>query len=126
MSIFVLNFSCGDDSQAVPGLFHSCPMEPMEQTESDLPLEKDLCSDIEGISQLDGTGDVSSNEQIPHAKDKEENELVGFIDSEDLRVLDDEEDYDEECDSSSNIESSCSDGDNEDLQIDIVEEVIYV
>ncbi|NXR26872.1 TF2AY factor, partial [Cinclus mexicanus] len=92
------------------------------QTESDLPLEKDLCSDIEGISQLDGTGDVSSNEQIPHAKDKEENELVGFIDSEDLRVLDDEEDYDEECDSSSNIESSCSDGDNEDLQIDIVEE----
>ncbi|NXM82236.1 TF2AY factor, partial [Oenanthe oenanthe] len=92
------------------------------QTESDLPLEKDLCSDIEGISQLDGTGDASSNEQIPHTKDKEENELVGFIDSEDLRVLDDEEDYDEECDSSSNVESSCSDGDNEDLQIDIVEE----
>uniref|UniRef100_A0A8C9ND13 Ral transcription factor IIA subunit 1 like n=1 Tax=Serinus canaria TaxID=9135 RepID=A0A8C9ND13_SERCA len=83
---------------------------------------KDLCSDIEGISQLDGTGDVSSKEQIPHTKDKEENEFIGFIDSEDLRVLDDEEDYDEECDSSSNIESSGSDGDNEDLQIDIVEE----
>uniref|UniRef100_A0A8C3MLJ2 Uncharacterized protein n=1 Tax=Geospiza parvula TaxID=87175 RepID=A0A8C3MLJ2_GEOPR len=92
------------------------------QAESDLPLEKDLCSDIEGISQLDGTGDVSSKEQIPHTKDKEENEFIGFIDSEDLRVLDDEEDYDEECDSSSNIESSGSDGDNEDLQIDIVEE----
>ncbi|NWH87332.1 TF2AY factor, partial [Aegithalos caudatus] len=92
------------------------------KTESDLPLEKDLCSDIEGISQLDGTGDVSSKEQIPHTKDKEENELIGFIDSEDLRVLDDEEDYDEECDSSSNMESSCSDGDNDDLQIDIVEE----
>ncbi|NWH36839.1 TF2AY factor, partial [Chloropsis hardwickii] len=92
------------------------------QTESDLPLEKDLCSDIEVISQLDGTGDVSSKEQIPHTKDKEENEFIGFIDSEDLRVLDDEEDYDEECDSSSNMESSCSDGDNEDLQIDIVEE----
>ncbi|NWV88773.1 TF2AY factor, partial [Machaerirhynchus nigripectus] len=94
----------------------------VEQTESDLPLEKDLCSDIAGISQLDGTGDVSSKEQIPHTKDKEENEFIGFIDSEDLRVLDDEEDYDEECDSSSNMESSCSDGDNEDLQIDIVEE----
>ncbi|NXB84209.1 TF2AY factor, partial [Vidua chalybeata] len=92
------------------------------QTESDLPLEKDLCSDIEGISQLDGTGDVSSKEQIPQTKDKEENEFIGFIDSEDLRVLDDEEDYDEECDSSSNTESSCSDGDNENLQIDIVEE----
>ncbi|XP_023778733.1 stonin-1 isoform X2 [Cyanistes caeruleus] len=93
-----------------------------DKTESDLPLEKDLCSDIEGISQLDGTGDVSSKEQIPHTKDKEENEFIGFIDSEDLRALDDEEDYDEECDSSSNMESSCSDGDNEDLQIDIVEE----
>ncbi|KAF2985525.1 hypothetical protein EK904_009023 [Melospiza melodia maxima] len=93
-----------------------------KQAESDLPLEKDLCGDIEGISQLDGTGDVSSKEQIPHTKDKEENEFIGFIDSEDLRVLDDEEDYDEECDSSSNIESSGSDGDNEDLQIDIVEE----
>ncbi|NWV22190.1 TF2AY factor, partial [Origma solitaria] len=103
-------------------LFHSHHMEPTEQTESDLPLGKDLCSDIEGISQLDGTGDVSSKEQIPHTKDKEENEFIGFIDSEDLRVLDDEEDYDEECDSSSNIESSCSDGDNEDLQIDIAEE----
>ncbi|NXO92861.1 TF2AY factor, partial [Certhia brachydactyla] len=96
--------------------------EPTEQTESDLPLGKDLCSDIEGISQLDGTGDVSSKRQMPHTKDKEENEFIGFIDSEDLRVLDDEEDYDEECDSSSNMESSCSDGDNEDLQIDIVEE----
>ncbi|NWW41138.1 TF2AY factor, partial [Panurus biarmicus] len=93
-----------------------------DKTESDLPLEKDLCSDIEGISQLDGTGDVSSKEQIPHTKDKGENELIGFIDSEDLKVLDDEEDYDGECDSSSNMESSCSDGDNEDLQIDIVEE----
>ncbi|NXO22522.1 TF2AY factor, partial [Cisticola juncidis] len=97
-------------------------VEPTEQTESDLPLEKNLCSDIEGISQLDGTGDVSSKDQIPLRKDKEENELIGFIDSEDPRVLDDEEDYDEECDSSSNMESSCSDGDNEDLQIDIVEE----
>ncbi|XP_053794659.1 TFIIA-alpha and beta-like factor isoform X2 [Vidua macroura] len=98
-------------------------MASSDKTESDLPLEKDLCSDIEGISQLDGTGDVSSKEQIPQTKDKEENEFIGFIDSEDLRVLDDEEDYDEECDSSSNTESSCSDGDNENLQIDIVEEI---
>ncbi|NXC98242.1 TF2AY factor, partial [Certhia familiaris] len=98
------------------------PFVSQQQTESDLPLGKDLCSDIEGISQLDGTGDVSSKGQMPHTKDKEENEFIGFIDSEDLRVLDDEEDYDDECDSSSNMESSCSDGDNEDLQIDIVEE----
>ncbi|XP_064271234.1 TFIIA-alpha and beta-like factor isoform X4 [Passer domesticus] len=97
-------------------------MASSDKMESGLPLEKGLCSDIEGISQLDGTGDVSSKEQIPHTKDKEENEFIGFIDSEDLRVLDDEEDYDEECDSSSNLESSGSDGENEDLQIDIVEE----
>ncbi|NXU18947.1 TF2AY factor, partial [Pardalotus punctatus] len=94
----------------------------LEQMELDLPLEKDVCSDIEGISQLDGTSDVSSKEQIPHTKDKEENEFICFIDSEDLRILDDEEDYVEECDSSSNMESSCSDGDNEDLQIDVAEE----
>ncbi|NWV85793.1 TF2AY factor, partial [Dasyornis broadbenti] len=93
-----------------------------DKTESDLPLEKDLCGDIEGISQLDGTGDISSEEQIPHTKDKEENEFIGSIDSEDLRVLEDEEDYDEECDTFSNMESSCSDGDNEDLQTDIADE----
>ncbi|NXC06496.1 TF2AY factor, partial [Orthonyx spaldingii] len=93
-----------------------------DKTGSDLPLEKDLCSDTEAITQLDGTGDVSSEEQTPHTKDKEDNEFIGFIDPEDLRVLDDEEDYDEECDRSSNMESSCSDGNNEDLQIDIVEE----
>ncbi|NXY17319.1 TF2AY factor, partial [Atrichornis clamosus] len=92
------------------------------QTGSDLRLEKEICSDLEGISQLDGTDDVSSKEEIPHSRDKEENEFIGFTESEDLKVLDDEEDYDEECDSSSDMESSCSDGDNEDLQIDIVEE----
>ncbi|NWW79567.1 TF2AY factor, partial [Climacteris rufus] len=92
------------------------------QLGSALPLEKDLCSDIAAIAQLDGTGDVSAKEQIPHAKANEENEFVGFIESEDLRVLDDEDDYDEECDSSSNLESSCSEGENEDLQTNVVEE----
>ncbi|NXE92258.1 TF2AY factor, partial [Menura novaehollandiae] len=100
----------------------SAKVRPFISLLSDLRLEKEICSDIQGISQLDGTGDVSSKEEIPHTKDKEENEFIGFIESEDLKVLDDEEDYDEECDSSSNMESSCSDGDNEDLQIEIVEE----
>ncbi|NXK95804.1 TF2AY factor, partial [Formicarius rufipectus] len=92
------------------------------QTDSNFRSEKDICSDIEGIIQLDGTSDVSSKEEIPHTKEKEENEFIGIIESEDLKVLDDEEDCDEECDSTSNTESSCSDGDNEDLHIDIVEE----
>uniref|UniRef100_A0A8C3KPX5 General transcription factor IIA subunit 1 like n=1 Tax=Calidris pygmaea TaxID=425635 RepID=A0A8C3KPX5_9CHAR len=97
-------------------------MEPAEQMESNLQSEKDICSDIEGIIQLDGTGDVSPKEEIPHTKDREENEFTGFIESEDLKVLEDEEGDDEECDSISNVESSSSGGDNEEPQIDTVEE----
>ncbi|KAM9297229.1 TFIIA-alpha and beta-like factor [Morus bassanus] len=97
-------------------------MEPTEQMESNLQSEKDICSDIEGIIQLDGTGDVSPKEEIPHTKDREENGFIGIIESEDLKVLEDEEDDDEECVSISNTESSSSDGDNEEPQTDIVEE----
>ncbi|NWY58289.1 TF2AY factor, partial [Chionis minor] len=95
-------------------------MEPTEQMESNLRSEKDICSDIEGIIQLDGTGDVSPKEEISHTKDREENEFIGIIESEDLKVLEDEEDDDEECDSISNTESSS--GGDEEPQIDIVEE----
>ncbi|NXP43693.1 TF2AY factor, partial [Heliornis fulica] len=94
-------------------------MEPTEQMESNLRSEKDMCSNIEGIIQLDGTGDVSPKEEIP---DKEENEFIDIIGSEDLKVLEDEQDDDEECDSISSIESTCGGGDNEESQIDIVEE----
>ncbi|XP_009469491.1 PREDICTED: TFIIA-alpha and beta-like factor [Nipponia nippon] len=97
-------------------------MEPTEHMESNLRSEKDICSDIEGIIQLDGTGDVSPKEEIPHKKDREENEFIGIIESEDLKVLEDEEEDDEECESISNTESSSSGGDNEEPQIDIVEE----
>ncbi|XP_075563431.1 TFIIA-alpha and beta-like factor [Pelecanus crispus] len=97
-------------------------MEPTEQMESNLRSEKDICSDTESIIQLDGTGDVSPKEEEPHTKDSEENEFIGIIESEDLRVLEDEEDDDEECDSISDTESSSSGGDNEEPQLDIVEE----
>ncbi|KFQ12401.1 TFIIA-alpha and beta-like factor, partial [Leptosomus discolor] len=97
-------------------------MELTEQMESNLRSEKDICSDIEGIIQLDGTGDVSPKEEIPHIKDREENEFIGIIESEDLKVLEDEEDKDEDCDSISNTEASSSGGDNEEPQIDTVEE----
>ncbi|NWQ76396.1 TF2AY factor, partial [Columbina picui] len=97
-------------------------MEPTEQMESNLRSEKDICSDIEGIIQLDGTGDVSPKEEIPHTKYREENEFIGIIESEYLKVLEDEEDDDEECDSITSTESSSSGGDNEETQIDIVEE----
>ncbi|NWS37558.1 TF2AY factor, partial [Probosciger aterrimus] len=95
-------------------------MEPTVQMESNLQSEKDICNDIEGIIQLDGTGDASPKKEIPHTKDGEENEFIGVIESEDLKVLDDEDD--EECGSISDTESSSSGGDNEEPQIDIVEE----
>ncbi|NXF39486.1 TF2AY factor, partial [Nyctibius bracteatus] len=97
-------------------------MEPTEQMESNLRSEKAVCSDIEGIIQLDGTGDVSPKEEMPRIKNREENEFIGFIESEGLKVLEDEEDDDEEYDSISDMESSSSGGDNEEPQIDIVEE----
>lgn len=92
------------------------------QMESNLRSEKDICSDIEGIIQLDGTGDGSPKKEIPHTKDREENEFIG-VESEDLKVLGDEDDG--ECGSTSDTESSSSGGDNEEPQIDIIEEVIY-
>ncbi|KFQ77183.1 TFIIA-alpha and beta-like factor, partial [Phaethon lepturus] len=94
-----------------------------DKMEFNLRSEKDICCDIEGIIQLDGTSDVSPKQEIPHTKDAEENEFIGIIESEDLKVLEDEdEEDDEECNSISNTESSSSGGDNEEPQIDIVEE----
>ncbi|NXW46297.1 TF2AY factor, partial [Nyctiprogne leucopyga] len=97
-------------------------MEPTEQMESNLRSEKDICRDIEGIIQLDGTGDVSPKEEVSHTKDEEENEFIGIIESEDLKVLEDEEDDDDECDSISSTESSSRGGGSEEPQQDIVEE----
>ncbi|XP_010180731.1 PREDICTED: TFIIA-alpha and beta-like factor [Mesitornis unicolor] len=97
-------------------------MEPTEQMESNLPSGKDICSDIKGIIQLDGTGDLSPKEETPHTKDEEENEFIGIIESEDLKVLENEEDDEEECGSISSTESSSSGNDNVEPQIDTVEE----
>lgn len=117
---------CGVTSQAISGLFYCCQLEPTEQVESNLQSEKDICSDIKGIIQLDETGDASPKEEMSHTKDTEENEFVDIIESEDLKVLEDEDEgEDEEGDSISNMDSGSSSCDNEEPQIDIVEEVIY-
>ncbi|XP_074844612.1 TFIIA-alpha and beta-like factor [Carettochelys insculpta] len=94
-------------------------MEPSVQMESDIHPEKDICSDIEGIIQLDGTDDVFPKEEIEDTRDLEENEFIGIIDAEDLKVLEEEEE--EEGDSISNTDSS-SNSDVEEPQIDIIEE----
>uniref|UniRef100_A0A8C3SSV6 TF2AY factor n=1 Tax=Chelydra serpentina TaxID=8475 RepID=A0A8C3SSV6_CHESE len=97
---------------------YSCQMEPTVLMESDIQTEKDICSDIEGIIQLDGIDDVFPKEEIESTRDVEENEFIGIIDAEDLKVLEEE---DEEGDSISNAESSSS-SDTEEPQIDIIEE----
>uniref|UniRef100_A0A2K5C915 Ral transcription factor IIA subunit 1 like n=1 Tax=Aotus nancymaae TaxID=37293 RepID=A0A2K5C915_AOTNA len=71
--------------------------------------------DINEIIQVDGTGDTSSNEEIGNARDVDENEFLGIIDTGDLNVL-------EEADSISNEDSAANSSDNEDPQVDTVEE----
>ncbi|XP_075781567.1 TFIIA-alpha and beta-like factor isoform X3 [Pelodiscus sinensis] len=93
-------------------------MESTIQMESDLHTEKDTCSDIDGIIQLDGTDDVFPKEEVENTRDAEENEFIGIIDAEDLKVLEEEEDGD----SISNSESGSSSSDTEEPQIDIIEE----
>ncbi|NWU99362.1 TF2AY factor, partial [Upupa epops] len=97
-------------------------MEPPEQMESNLRLGKDICSDAEGVIQLDGTGDTSPREETLHTKDEEENEFIDIIESDYLKTVEDEEDEDEECDSISNTESSGTGADNEEFKTDVVEE----
>ncbi|NWI15281.1 TF2AY factor, partial [Crypturellus soui] len=98
-------------------------VESAGQMEPNLCSRKEICSDPEGIIQLDGAGDFSPEEETAHTKDMEENEFIGFIEPEDLKVLEDEdEEEDEEGDSLSNTESSSSSDDNEEPQIDVVEE----
>uniref|UniRef100_F7A139 Ral transcription factor IIA subunit 1 like n=1 Tax=Callithrix jacchus TaxID=9483 RepID=F7A139_CALJA len=72
--------------------------------------------DINEIIQVDGIGDTSSNEEIGNARDVDENEFLGIIDTGDLKVLE------EEADSISNEDSAATSSDNEDPQVDIVEE----
>ncbi|XP_015133501.1 TFIIA-alpha and beta-like factor isoform X3 [Gallus gallus] len=109
----------GQPSVLKTNLATVAPMEPTEQVESDLQSEKGICSDTEGIIQLDGTCDGSPKKEVLHTKDTEENEFIDIIESEDLKILEDEED--EEADSISNSESSSS-CDNEEPQTDVVEE----
>ncbi|NXY83877.1 TF2AY factor, partial [Alcedo cyanopectus] len=123
IDLIIMGKGLGDDAVLkYPSIASSGKMEPTEQVESNLQSEEGICSGIEDIIQLDGTGDASPKGEIQHAEDREENEFIGIIESEDLKVLEDEEDDDEDCDSISNAESNGSGRDNEEPQTDIVEE----
>ncbi|XP_039197368.1 TFIIA-alpha and beta-like factor isoform X3 [Crotalus tigris] len=90
------------------------------QMESDLLAQKNISNDLEEIIQLDGTSDLSPKAEIESPRDGEDEELVGIIDAEDLKVLDEEEEEGENSTSDNQSLNSASDADES--SVDIVEE----
>ncbi|XP_054979015.1 TFIIA-alpha and beta-like factor [Sorex araneus] len=91
--------------------------EPGKDSISQMDLSAQVDDNgINGIIQIDGAGDTSSNDEIETKKDLDDNEYPEAIDAGDLKVLEDE------ADSASNEDSTANSSDNEDPQIDIVEE----
>ncbi|XP_063300010.1 TFIIA-alpha and beta-like factor [Pelobates fuscus] len=77
-------------------------------------LEKQILHVEDDIIQVDGAGDTSSEEDVGNVRDIDENELLGIIDTEDLKALEEE-------DTASNGTTSSS-SDDEDPEIDVIEE----
>uniref|UniRef100_A0A8C5SK72 TFIIA-alpha and beta-like factor n=1 Tax=Laticauda laticaudata TaxID=8630 RepID=A0A8C5SK72_LATLA len=92
------------------------------QMESDLLAQKNTSNDLEEILQLDGTSDLSPKAETESPRDGEDEELVGIIDAEDLKVLDEEEEEEGE-NSTSDNQSLNSTSDADESSVDIVEEV---
>lgn len=90
--------------------------------ESDLLTQKNISNDLEEIIQLDGTSDLSPKAEIESPRHGEDEELVGIIDAEDLKVLDEEEEEEGE-NSTSDNQSLNSASDADESSVDIVEEV---
>ncbi|XP_026535987.1 TFIIA-alpha and beta-like factor [Notechis scutatus] len=91
------------------------------QMESDLLAQKNTSNGLEEIIQLDGTSDLSPKAEIESPRDGEDEELVGIIDAEDLKVLDEEEEEEGE-NSTSDNQSLNSTSDADESSVDIVEE----
>ncbi|KAJ6667039.1 hypothetical protein lerEdw1_019042 [Lerista edwardsae] len=92
------------------------------QMESGLRPQKEIASDLEEIIQLDGTGDLSPKTEVESPRDGEDEELVGIIDAEDLKVLDEEEEEEEGENSTSDNQSLSSTSDTDEPSVDIIEE----
>ncbi|KAH0622847.1 hypothetical protein JD844_025588 [Phrynosoma platyrhinos] len=92
-----------------------------EEMEPDLQAPKDMANDLKTIIQLDGTGDAFPRAEIESPPDGEDEELIGIIDTEDLKVLDEEEEEGEN--STSDNQSLSSTSDTDDPSVDITEEV---
>ncbi|KAL8185143.1 UNVERIFIED_CONTAM: hypothetical protein K2H54_041359 [Gekko kuhli] len=91
------------------------------QLESSLRTQKDITSDLEEIIQLDGTSDVSPKAEIESPRDGEDEEIVGIVDAEELKVLDEEEEEEVE-NSTSDNPSLSSTSDTDERSVDIIEE----
>lgn len=100
----------------------SFQLDTSVQMESDLLAQKNISNDLEEIIQLDGTSDLSPKAEIESPRDGEDEELVGIIDAEDLKVLDEEEEEEGE-NSTSDNQSLNSTSDADESSVDIVEEV---
>lgn len=92
------------------------------QLESSLRTQKNITSDLEEIIQLDGTSDVPPKAEVEGHKDGEDEEIVGIVDAEDLKVLDEEEEEEVE-NSTSDNPSLSSTSDTDEQSVDIIEEV---
>ncbi|CAH2255086.1 TFIIA-alpha and beta-like factor [Pelobates cultripes] len=85
-----------------------------ELSHSHSGIEKQILHVEDDIIQVDGAGDTSSEEDVGNVRDIDENELLGIIDTEDLKALEEE-------DTASNGTTSSS-SDDEDPEIDVIEE----
>ncbi|XP_072844045.2 TFIIA-alpha and beta-like factor [Pogona vitticeps] len=91
------------------------------QMEHDLQAQKDIANDLEKIIQLDGTDDISPKGRTESPRDGEDEELVGNLDAQDLKVLDEEEE-EEDGESIPDNRSLNSASDNDDPSVDVIEE----
>ncbi|XP_062826493.1 TFIIA-alpha and beta-like factor isoform X2 [Anolis carolinensis] len=94
------------------------PLNPSVQMDPDMQAPKDIATDLKTIIQLDGTGDACPKAEVESPPDGEDEELVGIIDADDLKVLDEEEDEN----STSDNQSLSSTSDADDPSVDITEE----
>ncbi|XP_067319338.1 TFIIA-alpha and beta-like factor [Anolis sagrei] len=94
-------------------------LNPSVQMDPDMQAPKDIATDLKTIIQLDGTGDACPRAEVesPPVVGEDE-ELVGIIDADDLKVLDEEEDEN----STSDNQSLSSASDADDPSVDITEE----
>uniref|UniRef100_A0ACB8G929 Uncharacterized protein n=1 Tax=Sphaerodactylus townsendi TaxID=933632 RepID=A0ACB8G929_9SAUR len=93
----------------------------MKLESNNLRTQKDITSDLEEMIQLDGTNDVSPTAETESSRDRKNVEIVGIIEAEEPKVLDEEEEEEAE-NSTSDNPSISSRSDTDEQSVDIIEE----